>query len=286
MEHKILYYQNKKIHYQDEGNGNHVLVLLHGFMNSLEVWSSFVYSYMRETRVIAIDLPGHGKSDSLQDVHSMELMADVVKAVLDDAHVEKCVMIGHSMGGYVTAAFSEKYPLMINGFGFLHSHVLKDDEEAKKNRYRACEVVRNNRTGYIINFIPNLFSEKAKNYLQREIENLQDVALEMKSESVVAAQMGMAERESKVDLLLKTDEPVLFIYGKKDSRIPLELAMSQAMLPKHSEILLLDNVAHMGHLEAREIVKFRIKSFVEGCYKIKPVINNIPFEIRRGDNPL
>ncbi len=268
MEHKYCYYEGNAIHYQDEGKGN-TLVLLHGFMNSLDVWSSFIYSFMRDMRVIAIDLPGHGKSDSIEEIHTMPLMADIVKVVLDKEGIESCVMLGHSMGGYATLAFARQYPYMLKGFGLLHSHAMVDDEETLQNRERSCNIIMQNRANYVVSFIPNLFYPDSRSFLQKEMESLKEAALEMKSEAIIAAQKGMAARQSSVDILEKTETPVLFVFGKNDSRIPLELAVSQAMLPKHSEILLLDKVAHMSHFETREIVKTRVRQFVESCYTLQ-----------------
>ena len=111
-------------------------------MNSLEIWASYTYSYMRDMRVIAIDLPGHGKSDIFGEVHTMDFMAETVKAVLDAVKVEQCVMLGHSMGGYVTLAFAEKYPYMLRGFGLLHSQAMADSNEVVKGRLESIDTAK------------------------------------------------------------------------------------------------------------------------------------------------
>ena len=108
-------FQKKNIFYTDEGTGK-VVVLLHGFTESQKIWKNFAKKLSAKYRVITIDLPGHGKSESPGAVHSMELMANVVFAVLKKLKAGKCMMIGHSMGGYVTLAFAEKYPKKLKGF--------------------------------------------------------------------------------------------------------------------------------------------------------------------------
>ncbi len=264
MEHSIVYFEGKKIHYQDEGRGN-VLVLLHGFLNNLDVWASYIYSYMKEMRVIAIDLPGHGLSDTYDKIHTMEFMADAVKAVLDNVGVEQCVILGHSMGGYVTLAFAEKYPYMLKGFGLLHSQALMDSDSIKENRYRTCEMVKANKASYIVGFIPELFSKENRDLFARDIKDLQDLALDTTIEGIVAAQKGMAMRPSRIHVLSSAQMPIMFIFGKEDSRIPLEIGLSQAMVPQYSETLMLGNVGHMAHIEAREYVKMRVYNFVKSC---------------------
>ena len=123
-----------------------------------------------------------------------------------------------------------------------------------------------NRASYIVGFIPPLFDVSKRNELTLEIKDLQDQCLETKAESIVAAQRGMASRPSRIHVLQSLEVPTLFVYGKNDTRIPVELALAQAMEARHAEILLLDNVAHMAHIEERDYVRPRIQNFVNTCY--------------------
>lgn len=266
-QHKTLIYQDRRIHYRDEGRHHeHTLVLLHGFLQSLDVWSPFMLHLMRHLRVITIDLPGHGYSDSFGNETTTELMADVVKAVLVEAGVEQCVMIGHSMGGYVALAFADRYPFYLRGLGLMHSHAMADTPEHFNSRAQACEEAKSNRAGYILSFIPNLFDDSKKVALAQEIKDLQDQCLETTTEGIIAAQRAMALRPDRLDVLARLEIPVLFIYGKNDRRLPVELALSQAMTPHYAEIMLLDKVGHMSIFEEKEFVRLRIKNFVDTCY--------------------
>ena len=177
MLYKTITYKGKQIHYQDEGQGDRVLVLLHGFMNSLEIWATYVYSYMRDMRVIAIDLPGHGKTDTFSEVHTMEFMAETVKAVLDAADIEQCVMIGHSMGGYVTLAFAEKYPYFLRGFGLIHSQAMADTDEVIKRRMESIETAKLNRPAFILDFVSSLFEENKRKSFHSEIKDVGDISI-------------------------------------------------------------------------------------------------------------
>lgn len=266
-QHRTLMFDGHVIHYRDEGRNNKkTLVLLHGFLQSLDVWSSYVLTYMHHLRVITIDLPGHGLSEYFCDNHTMDFMARVVKAVLDECGVDQCVMAGHSMGGYVAMAFADKYPYSLKGLSLINSHALADSEKQRDARRAVCEQVLENRASFIVNFVPTLFDEGNRAALSHEIKDLQDQCLGTRTESIVAAQRGMKDRPSRIHVLQHLDVPVLFIYGKNDTRIPIEIALSQAMIPRHSEILLLDDVGHMSFMEDREYVKPRIKNFVDTCY--------------------
>jgi pimeloyl-ACP methyl ester carboxylesterase len=266
-QHRTIMVDGHTVHYRDEGRNNKkTVVLLHGFLQNLDVWSSYVLSYMHHLRVITIDLPGHGQTETFSETHSMDFMARMVKTVLDEAGVDQCVMIGHSMGGYVALAFAEKHPYLLRGLGLINSHALPDSEEHRHWRQAICEQVKENRASYIVNFVPTLFDNHNRAGLSQDIKDLQDQCLETRSESIIAAQNGMMNRPSRIDVLRQLEVPILFIYGKNDNRIPLELAISQAMIPHHAEILILDNVGHMAFIEEREYVKPRIKNFVDTCY--------------------
>ncbi|MCR4816084.1 MAG: alpha/beta hydrolase [Bacteroidales bacterium] len=265
--HKIVMFENRELHYRDEGRDNpRTIVLLHGFLQNLDVWSSFMLTYMRHLRVITIDLPGHGYSATYSDVHTMDFMANAVKCVLDHAEVEKCVLAGHSLGGYVALAFASRYGYMLNGLALIHSHAMSDNEEKRRQRDEVCHQVHLNRAGFIVDFITNLFDESKREYLAQDIKELRDQCLETREEGILAAQRGMKVRTSRIQTLARLQVPVLFVYGKNDRRIPVEEGLSQAMIPHKSEVLLLDNVAHMSFMEERDYVRTRLFDFVNQCY--------------------
>lgn len=267
--HKVILFENRELHYREEGRENpETIVLLHGFLQTLDVWSSLTLSFMRTMHVITIDLPGHGYSSTWSDVHSMDFMARAVKAVLDKTHVERCVMVGHSMGGYVALAFASQYPFMLRGLALLHSHAMADDAAKRAQRDELCHQVHLNRAGFIVDFITNLFDESKRQSMAQDIKELRDQCLENREEGIVAAQRGMKVRTSRIRTLATLSVPVLFIFGKNDPRIPLELGLSQATVPHRSEVLLLDNVAHISFMEERDYVKTCLWHFVNQCYTI------------------
>ncbi len=269
MIHHTIDFKGVNVHYQAEGNGDIVLVLIHGFMTDLRVWSSYVFSYMRDIKIVSIDLLGHGHSGWFEDTPStMELQAEAVKAVLDHLNIKECVMVGHSMGGYVSLAFAQAYPQYLKGLCLLHSHALADGNEIKAKREQTCNIINKNRASFIIEFIPNLFAPTSRNKFYYEIKDLQDSALDSKAEGLVLAQKGMITRSSKVDLLKTAEFPIMFIIGKQDPRISLDMSLAQSSLPKHSEVLILENVGHMGHIEARDIIKQRLLSFTYSCFAL------------------
>lgn len=98
------------LNFEKKGNGKETLVLLHGFMENLSIWNDMESHLSKDFTLLKIDLPGHGKSEILSEVHTMELMADEVKKVVDHENLDKIHLLGHSMGGYTSLAFAEKFP--------------------------------------------------------------------------------------------------------------------------------------------------------------------------------
>jgi len=258
---KQITHKGAKIAYTITGKGE-VLVLLHGFLEDLSMWDEFSVNLSATNKVIAVDLPGFGKSGMISNNHSMSLMADVVFNVLQTEEVSKCTIIGHSMGGYVALAFANMYQTRLNSIVLFHSQAAEDDAETKNNRDRTIKIVENNHGNFISSFIPLLFTDKNAVKFKKVIDNIVERAMLTKNEAIIAALAGMRDREDHLPLLSQLDIPVLFIAGKQDSRIPLNKIIKQIELPKISESLILDNVGHMGFIEANELTYNAIIRFV------------------------
>ncbi|MCX6266135.1 MAG: alpha/beta hydrolase [Bacteroidetes bacterium] len=235
-------FQKKNLSYTDDGTGK-VIVLIHGFTESLKIWTNFSTQLSKKYRVISLDLPGHGKSDCISKIHSMELMADVVYALLKKLKVGKCLMIGHS--GYVTLAFAEKYPKMLHGFSLFHSHCFADNSAEQENRNRTISIVNQDKFSYVAQFIPGLFPVEVHKKFSKVIERMIQRASKMEKEGVIAALEGMKIRKDQTELLKKTTLPVLFILGQKDSKAPIARLWEMIALPAVSETLLLRVTCHV-----------------------------------------
>lgn len=256
-----IQYNNTTIAFSETGTGP-TLVLLHGFLETKAIWQDFCQRLEKQLHLITIDLPGHGESGNLNETHSMDLMAQCVQAVLEHLKVSECVMAGHSMGGYVSLAYARLYPHMLKGLILFHSHASADTEEAKLQRLRTINIVKVNRQNFIQQFIPALFAPAQVKKNHELIQLLKATAAHMEPSSIVAALNGMRERNSGLDYLVNAKIPIGFIIGKEDPRIPLQKIVAQTLLPAHAEILILDQVGHMGYAEAPEKTNPFVRDFV------------------------
>ena len=236
-------FKKSKIHYTDTGKGR-VLVLLHGFLGSHEVWSEFVKKLSKKFRVIAIDLPGHGDTPSIGYYHSMELLAQSVKAVLDKAGVRRYILTGHSMGGYVALTFAELYPENVSGICMFNSTSYADSEDKKKERDKVIRLVKKEHKHYVAEVVTSLFAPENLPKIQSEVEKVKKIAVKITKQSIINSLEGMKERKSR-DLILKFAEfPILFIIGKKDGVINFETMYAQMALCKYPSVLMQATFQH------------------------------------------
>jgi len=259
---KKINFNHHPISFNDEGDGP-ALVLLHGFMESLQIWDEFAQILSKSFRVVRIDLPGHGKTPVMYELHPMSLMAEVVKTVLEELQINKCVMVGHSMGGYVTLDFAKQFPELLSGICLFHSQAAADNEKERENRRRTINIVKMNRAGFIQQFIPDLFAPSNIEKYSGEILTLQRQAANTSAEGIIAALEGMKVRPGSLGFLINTTLPILFIAGKEDNRIAIQTILAQAILPAHSEILMLSGVGHMGFVEAKKETLQVIEGFAK-----------------------
>ena len=243
---KHLFFKNTKISFSDTGKGT-AIVLLHGFLENQWMWDGFVASFSKKYRIITIDLLGHGQTECLGYVHSMEDNADMVHAVLSELRIRKAIFVGHSMGGYVALALAELYPETIKGLVLLNSTSRADSEERKKNRDRAIVAVKQNYTNFIRLSITNLFSGNNRERLISEIENVKIAALKTPLQGIVASLEGMKIRKDREVLLHFAPFPVLLILGQKDPVLNYEETKEQIENTPTQLVSFPDG--HMSHIE-------------------------------------
>ena len=245
-------YRNTTIRFKDEGKGP-VIVLLHGYLESLEIWSEFSADLAEHCRVVSIDLPGHGKSSVLEKVHTMELLAQTVKSVMDHLNTNKYFLVGHSLGGYVTLAFLELFPECLSGFSLFHSFPLADSNETIKNRKREIKLVENGKKDLIYKVnIPKAFATDNLEEFEEQVDYAKEIAMDISGEGIIAVLKGMINRPDRSKILSNTSLPFLWILGKKDNYIPYMDIVKKIELPKQGKLIFLENSGHMGFMEEKK----------------------------------
>ena len=246
---KQILFKNTNISYSETGKGT-AIVLLHGFLENKGMWDFYISKFAKKNLVITIDLLGHGETECLSYVQTMEDNADAVHAVLSKLRIRKAVFVGHSMGGYVALAFSELYPDMIKGLVLLNSTARADSEERKTNRDRAIRAVKQSFINFVSLSIANLFSESNRERLSSEIESIKKEALKTPLQGIVASLEGMKIRKDREVLLHLTHYPKLLILGEKDPVLNYEETKEQIENTAVKLVTFPDG--HMSHIENQD----------------------------------
>lgn len=262
---KTTQFKKATITYADAGKGRAV-VLLHGFLGSHKIWEQTILNLSKQYRVIAIDLLGHGQTDCVGYIHTMELQAKCVKAVLDSLHLKKYVVIGHSMGGYVGLAFADLFPDNLKGLCLYHSTAYADSEDKKRDRSRSIKVVKANHKIYAIDVIKNLFAIKNFKYLKREIQFANTIAKATSKQSIIASLEGMKDRPNRDLILGMAHYPIMMVIGQHDNVLPYEQLLEQSQLIKNKQVLFLEHDAHMGFLESPIASNLALRKFLRSCF--------------------
>ncbi len=260
-----IQFNNKSVNFKDEGKGK-VVVLLHGYLETLDVWTDFSKTLSEKFRVISIDLLGHGQSGTF-DVNTMDLMADAVNAVLEYQNIDKCVMFGHSLGGYVVLAFADNYAHKLLGFSLFHSSAYSDTKEKINNRKREIDLVNRGKKQLIFNAnIPQVFANDNQIRFNSIIEKNKENARKTTDDGIIATLKGMMQRPDRTNVLKNTKIPVLYFIGAKDNFIPVNVALKQAELSNKIKAVVLQNSGHMGFVEEKEKSIREVSRFVNECY--------------------
>ncbi|HEX8333415.1 MAG TPA: alpha/beta hydrolase [Segetibacter sp.] len=260
---KTFQYHSTNITYNIYGEGD-VVVLLHGFGEDSRIFNHQVNFLTKYYKVLVPDLPGSGKSDLLTKENVIiDDYAECLHDLLQHEGITSCKLLGHSMGGYITLAFAEKYPQMLTGFGLIHSSASADNEEKKKNRAQGIKLI--NEYGafpFLKNTIPNLFGQAFKKNNPGAVEELVEQSRQFSKEALIQYYTAMMNRPGRIQVLENASVPILFVLGNEDVAAPLKIVLNQVHLPSISHIHILDNVGHMGMLEAPDQLNNFMLEFV------------------------
>jgi len=253
---------SKPIVYTDKGTGP-VVLFVHGFCESKDIWNYFSNTLSTTYRVISIDLPGFGESLLDQETVSMEWFADEIQKLLKLLHINTFVFVGHSLGGYVGLAYAEKYAVHLTGLCLFHSTAYADSEERKANRDKTNAFIHKYGADmFTQSFIEPLFLLKNRERLKDAIADLKRIAKQSSENGIIATTLAMRDRPDRTHVLASLSIPVLLIGGKNDATIPIDKLQEQTKLSGSIELAAIDECGHMGMYEQQEMTFDALKKFL------------------------
>lgn len=266
MKREHITVNNKRIYLRSAGSGTPVM-LLHGFAEDGEIWRNHWDAIAEKHQVLVPDLPGSGQSAAIEDM-SMEGMADYMHELLqatlpNQSSGKSIIVIGHSMGGYITLAFAEKYPAVLKGFGLFHSTAYPDSAEKKEARRKSIAFIESHGSApFIRQSIPNLFADPFRTNHAAAVEEMIVRYSDFDPVSLVAYYEVMIARPSRTGVLKNAGCPVLFIAGKQDKAVSYADILEQCHLPAVSELCILESAGHMGMFEETDKCRQALLDFL------------------------
>lgn len=258
---KTILYKGKELSYQASGDGPTV-VLLHGFGEDGTVWQEQISFLEKDFKVVVPHLPGSGSSEMIEDM-SMEGLAEAIVSVFEVEEIKQASLIGHSMGGYITLAFAEKHPSLLNSFGLFHSSAYADSEEKKATRRKGIETIKEKGAyEFLKTMVTNLYCSYTKEHQPEIIQDHIKAVDYFSPQAVIAYYEGMMNRPDRVSVLQQNKVPVLFVLGRYDTAVPIEQGLKQVALPDISYIHVLEHSGHMGMREEPKLSNELLKSFL------------------------
>ena len=258
-----LNFRGIEIVYDDQGQGVSI-ILLHGFPFDRSMWREQIdFLSACGYRVIAPDLRGLGETKASGEISAMEDMARDVAALMDELKVERAVICGLSMGGYVAFAFLRKYPQRLKGLILADTRPGADNDEAKANREKVARIAETEGTGAIADLqIPNLITEETRRHhleVEAFIRRMIDAAT---PQGIAAASRGMALRPDSTDMLANIHCPTLVIVGEHDVLTPPSVAQDYAAKIPGAQYIVIPSAGHLSNLEQPESFHQAISGFL------------------------
>ncbi|WP_127588815.1 alpha/beta fold hydrolase [Paenibacillus koleovorans] len=248
--------------YEEKGMGRPV-VLLHGFCGSTRYWDRVVPLLSDSFRVITVDLRGHGRSEVPDSPYTIEAMADDVAGLLTSLQLDQPpVLLGHSLGGYVTLAVAENVAASLGAYGLIHSTAYPDAEQAKANRDKTIAAIRDQgMVPFIDGLIPKLFAPAHVESMGDHVQAAKVIGYATAPQGAMHTAAAMRDRPDRNHVLLQENLPVLLVAGEQDQLIPVGKTFSVQGV--HLTPVRIPEAGHMSMYEAPEALADAIKTFVE-----------------------
>ena len=252
-----------EIDYQDVGKGMPV-VFIHAFPFNQIMWDDQVEFLRDSYRIITLDLRGFGKSEVPQGPYSMDQMASDVFQLIRSLGITEAVLVGLSMGGYISFAFLKQYKSTIKAMVLADTRATADPPANRERRYKAAEKAETE--GVLA-----IFEDMVPMLLSREtIDNKPDLAAKVREiaslnsrAGVAAAQRAMAERPDSTGLLRGIAFPVLVIGGRDDGLTPPSELDKMARRIQGSKLVVIEKAGHLSNMEQPDHFNFSLKNFLD-----------------------
>jgi len=255
---------NQTVSYIDEGSINApTIIFIHGFPLNKLMWEKQIEILKKNYRVITYDIRGHGNSDDGDGDFSIELFVTDLLSLMDTLKIDKTILCGFSMGGYIALNAIENYPERFNALILCDTNCTEDKPEAKENRMKAIESIKEKGLEqYAEESLKKLFAPVSISKHTEKIAIVREMIMKTSEQSLFKTLHALAERKETCTKLHGLKVPVLILVGKEDSITPPDVALSMHEKIKGSIIHIIDHAGHLSNLENSKEFNNQLASFL------------------------
>ncbi|WP_304517001.1 alpha/beta fold hydrolase [Cecembia rubra] len=249
------------IAFSQQGSGP-ALILIHGFCESKEMWKTFVEQLSNNYTVYCPDLPGFGDSPLLENEISLETAAVLLQEWMEENNIHNPIVIGHSLGGYITLALAELLGHGLKAIGLFHSTAFPDDEEKKQTRNKTIGFIKKYGVDkFVESFVPPLFSDQHRSEQADQITELIQAGKMSSQNGLIAFTAAMRDRKDRFELWKNFQGPKLMIAGELDLAVKIDGSRRHQPYASHYHELI--GTGHMGMFEEPERTLGIIQDFLK-----------------------
>jgi len=252
------------IYYDDFGNGEMPVIFIHGFPFSKSMWADQMEYLKDKNRVIAYDIRGYGKSTAGDLEQSISLFADDLISFMDALQIEKAIVCGFSMGGYILLNAATRYATRFAGLILCDTQCISDSPEVKDKRSETIESVKAGKMDdFTETFLTSAFSRSSMNMKPDTVDKARKIIHATSLVTIAGGLTAILKRTETYSVLDQISVRTLILCGSEDKITPVEQAELLHGRIKNSVLYVISNAAHMSNLEQRDEFNIRLGNFIE-----------------------
>ncbi len=251
--------------YDDVGEGKIPIIFLHGFPFDKTMWELQLEFLKFKYRLIAVDIRGFGKSDEEESPLSIDLFGEDLIAFMDKMKIEKAIVCGLSMGGYIALDAQKRFPERFEALVLCDTQCIADTPEVKKNRLKTIDEIESNGVaGFNEGFLKKVFHKESLKSNKELVNQLRFVVFANSQHIITQGLKAIAERLETCSTLYRIKIPTMIICGKDDEVTPLAQSESMHSSIQGSILKVIENAGHVSNLEQPHEFAKHLSEFLAG----------------------
>lgn len=265
LEEKNIQVNDLQVSYLEEGSPTGFpLIFIHGFPFNKWMWERQLLSIKENYRLIAYDVRGHGETEAGSPAFSISQFGDDLVSLMDALHIEKAIVAGLSMGGYIALNALQKFPDRFAGLLLCDTQCGADSTEGKEKRKKTIDFIqRNGLTVYAQESLKNLFAPASLERKMNEVILIEETILRSKPDNICLTLQALADRKETCSTLQKIKIPVAILVGQEDKVTSPETAKKMHQSINGSSLHIIEEAGHLSNLENPEKFNELVLEFLE-----------------------